>query len=1157
MRLRFHLFAATFGFGLALAGSASAQQPAANAAPKAASPPPASQPEGKLLWTNGQSLSGRLIDADSDSLRWKAGLFASPADLAFGDLYSITLPAPAATAPEPFALTLRDGSRLFGNIESLDANHIVLKSQRHGQVRVDRTAALTLNRLTGAGVIWNGPFGDLGWAYPSNTQEGRKWTAGPGGALVAHSLRQRITLPWKLDTPVEVAFEISSTTRPEFDLRLLRGSATEIISVWEDELVLRRGDRFLPLLTLGKDQKTLGLRVFWDYAKGSGAVTSPEGRVLARWETGDPAQPASEPGVDRLPAIDAKQEATRRASSSGGASYSLPPDGVTWLNRGKDLTIESLRLRAWNGALPSPKASTGSAVAAIAKAGTTTRFENSAGEIVEGTLSRFESDLFIVSVGDSDQAIFLDDLLTARFPVTADQKPAANAVSLSFSDGTSLLGNLDSLSTDSLTIRVPFSPEPIVSRIDGLREIRFPSTGKAPESIAKLDKIQSGATSLHGRWEPGAGKEVQWRLIGASAPVALDATTVRPIEITRAVPENRVWPKSPALFLLSDGQIAPGELVAIDREGESVTVRGDLIGIDHFDAGAIQAIQFGGPEVNPEGFKDPGWAYLSGKNGSGNLSGDKIPDTIDLEAGDAIGHPSILAGDELQFEFRANGFTTVRLHLFGDGANRETPSTRVLFAHYGNEVYCGLEESEGNFANNHQTPVPQNESVKIRVAWTGQNLQTFVNGSPAFRADFNKEKAPRTGRGLIFEPANLWGNGIRPVTISNFRTRISPGYTWVPPVAVKAREQALFLPRFRKNDPPRHLLVAHTGDLLRGSIEAATKDNIAFRAGLENVAIPRDRAAAAIWLKPPPAKEKEAAPDKEKEKPGGDGKGAAKPAAAAQTGAGKGTPVLPLPAAGGASPSTPPPPTQAAPEAKKTPLPDAFSLPAKPSHWFVLRSGARLGLVVESFGPDAVTGHSTTLGACRIPIEHIHSIRNNEPARDPASAALTGWQMVAAPEPTPEGALGGDSSPLVGKVAPKIELPLLDGGVFDLSKEQNNVIILDFWATWCGPCVRALPEMIDAFSQLDQNRVKFVAVNQAEAPETIKTFLTQRRWPEFAVALDGNQSVGRAYGVEGIPHTVIIGPDGRVAHVTTGFRPGAAAAAADLVKKLLAGEAIE
>ena len=86
----------------------------------------------------------------------------------------------------------------------------------------------------------------------------------------------------------------------------------------------------------------------------------------------------------------------------------------------------------------------------------------------------------------------------------------------------------------------------------------------------------------------------------------------------------------------------------------------------------------------------------------------------------------------------------------------------------------------------------------------------------------------------------------------------------------------------------------------------------------------------------------------------------------------------------------------------------------------------------------------------------------------------------------------------------------------------------------------------------DSKKVKFIGVNQGEEAAQVKRFIEQRGW-KFAVALDATQSVAQQFGVTGIPHTVIIGPDGKVAWINTGYRPGAEKDAAAAVSKLLEG----
>ena len=84
--------------------------------------------------------------------------------------------------------------------------------------------------------------------------------------------------------------------------------------------------------------------------------------------------------------------------------------------------------------------------------------------------------------------------------------------------------------------------------------------------------------------------------------------------------------------------------------------------------------------------------------------------------------------------------------------------------------------------------------------------------------------------------------------------------------------------------------------------------------------------------------------------------------------------------------------------------------------------------------------------------------------------------------------------------------------------------------------------------------MKFVGINQAEAPAQVKRFLETRGW-KLAVAMDAGQNVARQYGVDGIPQTVIIGPDGKIAWTKTGYDPEGETQAAEAVKKLLAAQA--
>jgi len=130
--------------------------------------------------------------------------------------------------------------------------------------------------------------------------------------------------------------------------------------------------------------------------------------------------------------------------------------------------------------------------------------------------------------------------------------------------------------------------------------------------------------------------------------------------------------------------------------------------------------------------------------------------------------------------------------------------------------------------------------------------------------------------------------------------------------------------------------------------------------------------------------------------------------------------------------------------------------------------------------------------------------------------------------------------PLQGKDAPPLILPAIDGLDHDIATDDPDaeVIILDFWATWCGPCVAALPELQAVYDWAKDNGkpVAIYAVNQGESVQEVKQF-----WEDHGltipVLMDENFTAAQAYQVNGIPQTVIISA-GKVQQVHVGYRPG-------------------
>jgi thiol-disulfide isomerase/thioredoxin len=156
-----------------------------------------------------------------------------------------------------------------------------------------------------------------------------------------------------------------------------------------------------------------------------------------------------------------------------------------------------------------------------------------------------------------------------------------------------------------------------------------------------------------------------------------------------------------------------------------------------------------------------------------------------------------------------------------------------------------------------------------------------------------------------------------------------------------------------------------------------------------------------------------------------------------------------------------------------------------------------------------------------------------------------------------EGLAGGGEEgphPLLGEAAPAFQTIGLDDKPIDLAAHVGkDVILLDFWATWCGPCVQAMPEVDGVAKKFAGRGLVFYAVNVAEDAETIKEFLKTSEL-DVPVAMDADGKITESYGAELIPQTVLIGKDGKVQVVHVGFLDNLADQLSQQVEDLLAGK---
>lgn len=110
-----------------------------------------------------------------------------------------------------------------------------------------------------------------------------------------------------------------------------------------------------------------------------------------------------------------------------------------------------------------------------------------------------------------------------------------------------------------------------------------------------------------------------------------------------------------------------------------------------------------------------------------------------------------------------------------------------------------------------------------------------------------------------------------------------------------------------------------------------------------------------------------------------------------------------------------------------------------------------------------------------------------------------------------------------GQPAPDFAFETLDGKDHKLSDFKGKAIVLNFWASWCAPCVVEFPQML-ALAAAGKNGSIFIFVSQDETMDTVKKFMTKQKIksPNVLIALDRDKSIGQAFQTFKLPETYLI-----------------------------------
>lgn len=137
----------------------------------------------------------------------------------------------------------------------------------------------------------------------------------------------------------------------------------------------------------------------------------------------------------------------------------------------------------------------------------------------------------------------------------------------------------------------------------------------------------------------------------------------------------------------------------------------------------------------------------------------------------------------------------------------------------------------------------------------------------------------------------------------------------------------------------------------------------------------------------------------------------------------------------------------------------------------------------------------------------------------------------------------------IGSDAPDFKLTTLDGKTVEMSKLRGKPVFIEFWATWCGFCKRAMPD-VQKLAETYGKDAHILTINVQEDASKVGAFMQQHNYT-FPVLMDTNGAVARAYRVRGYPTFVLIDANGKVQVVQPGYSPNLAERFGNEIKKAI------
>ena len=139
----------------------------------------------------------------------------------------------------------------------------------------------------------------------------------------------------------------------------------------------------------------------------------------------------------------------------------------------------------------------------------------------------------------------------------------------------------------------------------------------------------------------------------------------------------------------------------------------------------------------------------------------------------------------------------------------------------------------------------------------------------------------------------------------------------------------------------------------------------------------------------------------------------------------------------------------------------------------------------------------------------------------------------------------------MGQKVPQFVASTLDGKTFDISQMKGKVVLINFFATWCGPCMAEMPKLEkDIWQQLKDEGLVVLAVGREHSTDELIKFNKEKGF-SFSIAPDPKRAIYSLFATQYIPRNVVVGKNGTIVFQGMGYSPEEFAKMADVIKRQL------